>query len=64
MELAKQAFFYVGQAFALSLIHGGPAPKCLAGAIGDYIVFGIEKVKVSIEDIPDAGIQTKLQQVR
>ena len=28
----------------------------LAGAIADYIVFGIEKVEGSIEDVPDAGI--------
>lgn len=64
MALARKVYFFVGQVFALSLIHGGPAPKCLASAIADYIVFGIEKVKVSIKDVPEESIQTKLKQVK
>ena len=63
MELAKKTFFHVGQMCALSLISGGPAPKCLASAVADYIVYGIEKVKVSTAEVPDREIQKKLQRV-
>ena len=63
MELAKKTYFHVGQVFALSLVNGGPAPKCMADAVADYIVYGIEKVKASTKDVPDVEIRMKLQQV-
>ena len=63
IELKKKTYFHVGQSFALSLIHGGPAPKCLAGPVADYIAYGIERVKVVATDIPDPDKRTKIQQV-
>ena len=63
MELAKKTYFHMGQVYALSLISGGPAPKCMASAVADYVVYGIEKVKVSTVEVPHIEIRKKLQQV-
>ena len=63
VELTKKTYFNVGQIMALSIVHGGPAPKCLADPIADYIVHGMDKVKASTNDVSDIGIRLKLQQV-
>ena len=51
LELSKQTFRYVGQIIAASLLNGGPSPGFFADFIADYIVFGIEKVQVRVEDV-------------
>ena len=62
-ELQKQTYFYVGVFFALSIIHGGPAPMFLSSAVADYIVYGLQNVKAAIDDVPDTHKQLCLKEV-
>ena len=62
IELNKKTYFYVGQILSITLVHGGPAPF-FAEPIADYILYGLEKVKVSIADVQDKVIKRKLQKV-
>ena len=63
IELNKKTYFYVGYIPSISLVHGGPAPSFFAEPVADYILYGLEKVKVSIADIQDRAIKRKLQKV-
>lgn len=63
IELEKRTFYYVGVIFALSLVHGGPAPQFLSGAVSDYIVKGISFVKPTIDDVPDLNVKKSLKKV-
>ena len=60
VHLSKKTYYYVRQMFAISLVHGGPAPSCLANPVADYFLYGSERVKA---DVPDMEIQMKVQQV-
>ena len=48
---------------AVSLIHGGPSPTFFAPSIVDYMVYGMQKVKPSVDEIPCKNIQRKLKEV-
>ena len=61
IELQKRTYYHVGVIFALSLIHGGPAPQFLSAAIADYIVYGALSVKAT--DVIDSKIKEKIQKV-
>lgn len=47
----------------MSLVRGGPAPCFLAKPVVDYILYGLERVKVCIEDVHDQVIKGKVQKV-
>ena len=49
--------------FALSVMHGGPAPMFLSSAVADYIVYGVQRVKATIADVPNPHIQQLLKKV-
>ena len=53
----------MGAFIALSIVHGGPAPKFFSSAVADYIVYGVRHVKADIVDVPDYDIQQALQKV-
>ena len=63
VELEKRTFFHVGTIFALSLLHGGPAPSFLAPAVADYIIHGVQTVDVSAEDVPAREMREKIVKV-
>ena len=63
IELNKKTYYHVGQILSMSLLHGGPVPSFFAHPIADYIVHGIEKVKVGITDVQDVIMKRKLQKV-
>ena len=62
-ELQQRTFFYIGVFFALSIMHGGPAPMFLSSAVADYIVYGVQRVKATIADVPNPHIQQLLKKV-
>lgn len=62
-HLSKKTYLYVGQMFTIFLVHGGPAPSCLANPVADYFLYGIERVKATISDVSDVGVQMKLWKV-
>ena len=63
VELSKQTYKYIGSILAASIIHGGPAPRFFSDAVANYIVYGIERAKVSVEDVPCPLMKEKLQKV-
>ena len=62
-ELEKMTYYYVGVIIALSLLHGGPAPKFFSSAVADYIIYGVKKVNATIDDVPNYTIKQSLQKV-
>ena len=58
IELQKRTYYHVGVIFALSLIHGGPAPQFLSAAIADYIVYGAISVKATDVIDSDEEVQS------
>lgn len=63
VELEKRSYFFIGACIALSFIHGGPPPRCFSSAVADYIVYGIQSVKVTPDDIPDNTMKDKVLKV-
>ena len=63
IELKKRTFYYVGRMLSMSIVHGGPPPAFFAEPVSNYIVYGLEKVKVGIEDIVDETVRQKLYKV-
>ena len=61
IELEKMTFYYVGVIIALSLIHGSRTPHFISSAVVDYIIYGIQKVKATIEDVPHYKMKQSLQ---
>ena len=59
----KHTYKHVGQMIAVSLLHGGPAPTFFAPSIVDYIIHGITRVKLSIDEVPNPIIKSKLFKV-
>ena len=50
----------VGEMLATSLVHGGPAPHFFSEAVSDYILYGMDKVRVTVDDVPDHDVRSKL----
>lgn len=64
LELERQTFYHIGSILALSLVHGGPAPAFFTPAIADYFVYGVQKIKATVDDVPDDQVKQKLTKVR
>ena len=60
LALEQHVFKYVGQFIAISIVHCGPGPHCLAHAVVDYLTYGICNVSAGVSDIPDFEIREKL----
>ena len=63
MELEKRTYQHVGEMIAVSLIHGGPAPSFFASSVVNYMVYGLKKVKASVDEVPYSDIVKKLKEV-
>ena len=63
IELNKKTYFHVGQILSITLVHGGPAPSFFAQPIADYILYGLDKVKISITDVQNLVIKRRSQKV-
>ena len=48
---------------SMSLMHGGPAPTFFAEPVLKYILYGLDKVTVCIEDLQEAEVKAKLLKV-
>jgi len=63
LELKKQTFKYIGSMFAASVVNGGEAPMFFADFVADYFVYGLEHVKVDVQDVLDYKMKEKLTKV-
>ena len=63
IELKRQTYVRVEEMIASSLVHGGPAPPFFSESVADYIIHGMEKVHVTVDDVPDESVKGKLLKV-
>ena len=61
--LEKCTYQHIGEMVAVSLVHGGPSPTFFTPSIVDYIVYGMKKVKASVDEVPNETIVRKLKEV-
>lgn len=60
--LERQEFYYVRQCIALSILYGGPGPNFFGETAANYML-DLKITQIPNEDIPDALITEKIQQV-
>lgn len=48
---------------AISLVHGGPAPRFLSPVLFEALVWGPEKTKVPVDLVPDEEVREALIKV-
>ncbi|XP_038157342.1 uncharacterized protein LOC119794066 [Cyprinodon tularosa] len=61
--LREDRYFMAGWAIAVSLVHGGPAPRFLSPVLFAGLVGGPNAVCPTLKDITDADLQEKLKTV-
>ncbi|XP_038158564.1 G2/M phase-specific E3 ubiquitin-protein ligase-like isoform X2 [Cyprinodon tularosa] len=61
--LREDRYFMAGRAIAVSLVHGGPAPRFLSPVLFAGLVGGPNAVCPTLKDITDADLQEKLKTV-
>ena len=61
--LEKHTYKHVGEMIAVSLVHGGPSPTFFAPSVVDYIVYGLKRVKPTIDEVPNPIIRSKIYKV-
>lgn len=60
--LAENRYYVAGAAISLSLLHGGPVPRCLSSTF--YKVLCHQSIQPSLVDVHDATVRMQFQQVR
>ena len=63
IALEEDHFYYAGRMIAISLVHGGPAPRFLSPVLFEALVWGPEKTKVPVELVPDEAVREALIKV-
>ncbi|XP_019862007.1 PREDICTED: G2/M phase-specific E3 ubiquitin-protein ligase-like [Amphimedon queenslandica] len=63
IELKKSTYKFLGEIFALSIVHGGPGPQCLSHPVANYLTYGIHKINGTIEDILDYATREKTRKL-
>lgn len=63
IALRDDEYFIAGRAIAVSLVHGGPAPRFLSPTLFTCLVQGPETVKPSLKDVADSDLKDKLEKV-
>lgn len=59
----NKTYCCIGQMLAVSLLHGGPSPSFFCGAVSNYLVNGMSRVKAEITDVPNKSMRVKLIEV-
>ena len=55
--------FHVGRMIAVSIVHGGPGPRCLSPNLFQYLTGKVKSIEVPIEEIPDEEVRNALPEV-
>lgn len=63
VEVDRKTFYYVGVILAALIVYGGSAPSFFTEAVADFLLYGLGKVRVTVEDVPDPVIRVKLEKV-
>jgi hypothetical protein len=63
--LRENEYFFAGQAVAMSLVHGGGAPKCLSKQFYYTIIDGqIPRKSVTLADVPNSEYKVQISEVK
>ncbi|KAI4891458.1 hypothetical protein NFI96_024367 [Prochilodus magdalenae] len=55
--------FHVGRMIAVSIVHGGPGPRCLSPNLFQYLTGKVKSIEVPIEEIPDEEVRNALLEI-
>ena len=58
--LSNDYYFHAGQLIAMSIVHGGPGPRCFSRSFQDALTNGVLKASVDVEDVYDFELQGSL----
>ncbi|XP_013872767.1 G2/M phase-specific E3 ubiquitin-protein ligase [Austrofundulus limnaeus] len=61
--MEKDDFFYAGMIIAMSLVHGGPAPRFLSRTLFQALIESPEMTTVTTDEVPDLKLRENLQKV-
>jgi hypothetical protein len=64
LALSSKSYFLAGAAISLSLVHGGPAPRCLFDKQFAVVCRQVEAPKFSVDDIQNTVLKSQLLKVR
>ena len=56
-------YFHVGRMVAMSIVHGGPGPRCFSENFYHYLVGKVKTIEATIADIPDPELRNVLLEV-
>ena len=62
--LANDFFFYAGEFIAMSIVHGGPGPRCFGLPLYDSLIKGVSQASVSVNDVYDVDLRNSLQALK
>ena len=62
--LGNDFYFYAGEFIAMSIVHGGPGPRCFGLPLYDALTKGVTQASVSVEDIYDFNIRNSMQALK
>ena len=61
LYLGDDFYFYAGELIAMSVVHGGPGPKCFGLPLYDALTKGVMQTTVNLEDVYDVELTNSLQ---
>lgn len=56
-------YYTAGVVLALSVVHGGPAPRFLSRELFMALINGPDTISVSVDKLPDSDISRQLKEV-
>ena len=59
--LNNDSYFHAGQLIAMSIVHGGPGPRCFSQSLYDALTIGVQRASVDVEDVYDFELQGSLK---
>ena len=62
--LGNDFYFYAGEFIAMSIVYGGPGPRCFGVPLYDALTKGVTQATVSVEDVYDINIRNSLQALK
>ncbi|XP_056456076.1 G2/M phase-specific E3 ubiquitin-protein ligase-like isoform X2 [Gadus chalcogrammus] len=57
-------YFHVGRMVAMSIVHGGPGPRCFSENFYHYLVGKVKTIEAPIADIPDPELRNVLLEIK
>lgn len=56
-------YFQIGKMIAVSIVHGGPGPRCLSPNFFLYLIGKVKTIEAPVEHIPDDEVKKTLLEV-